>query len=460
MRTIGMDLGVSSSHTAIVADETGAFITPVLQLHTNATELEQLLARAAEGSSLEQLQVVMEPTGMAWFPLAVYLTRRGVTVYLVNAQQAAALRRFYSRYAKSDRVDARVLAKMPLVNGDQLHRLMLPSDRTQACQRACKQLDRLVSQITAIGNRMQDTDRFAWPGLQLSIFSGQLSPAARWFREHWYNPQRVVHAGVEAIRQDWRASGVNSTDPGDWADDLVEAATKVLLLYGDEGDYLDFDLLQAEVSREQDQLLYLETMAHTLRLKTVRPLYREIHPSRHLETIKGVGQDGAAVFASFIHDPARFPTTRSFRGWSGMIPSSKQSADSEAKGLRITQAGPNLIKKFAYVDAEVARRWDPQIAAIYYDQMVHKGKHHKQAICTCATHLLDRILAVLREDRPYELRDVDGTPVTDQQARAIIAQRYKVPESIRRRNNKRARRKRAEQRAERKQRVRESRPSS
>jgi len=252
-----MDLGVSSAHTAIVADETGAFITPVLPLHTSATELDRLLARAAEGSSLEQLQVVMEPTGMAWFPPAIYLTRRGVTVYLVNAQQAAALRHFYSRYAKSDRIDAKVLARMPLVNGDHLHRLALPSDSTQACQRACKQLDRLVSQITAIGNRMLDTDRFAWPGLKLSIFSGQLSPAARWFREHWYNPQRVIHAGAEAIRQEWRASGVDPEDPGDWADDLVEAATQVLLLYGDEGDYLDFDLLQAEVSREQEQLRYL-----------------------------------------------------------------------------------------------------------------------------------------------------------------------------------------------------------
>jgi hypothetical protein len=82
----------------------------------------------------------------------------------------------------------------------------------------------------------------------------------------------------------------------------------------------------------------------------------------------------------------------------------------------------------AYLNADVARRHDPQIAAVYYDQMVKKGKHHNQAVCACATHLLDRIFVVLQEERPYELRDVDGTPVTPKEARAIISSLYTLPE--------------------------------
>jgi len=86
--------------------------------------------------------------------------------------------------------------------------------------------------------------------------------------------------------------------------------------------------------------------------------------------------------------------------------------------------------------------------------MVNKGKHHAQAVCAGATHLLDRIRVVLTEDRPYELRDVDGTPVTPQQARAIIAERYTVPEEVRRRNTRRARRERRERREEKRSRSR------
>jgi transposase len=423
MRTIGLDLAVQTAHKAVVLDDAGHFCTPILTVHTRPGELEQLLARARDGASSAEVQIVMEPTGMAWFPVAVYYARQAVPVYLVNSQQVADLRRYYQRHAKSDRIDARVLARLPLVNPDKLHCLTLPSSTALACQRGCKQLDHLATQITAIKNRLQAIDRFAWPGLEEQVFADPFAPAARFFREHCYDPRQVVQVGANAIRQQWEARAVDADDGGAWVEPLLTLAQQVLTLYGTDGQFLDFGQLHAEVQRDQAWLNWLEQQHHTLRIHTVRPLYRAVHPSRNLETLKGVGQDSAAVYASFIGDPRRFSSTRLFRGWTGMVPDSQQSAENEAKGLHITQAGPDLIKKFAYLDAEIARRYDPQIAAIYYDQMMRKGKQHQQAVCACATHVLDRVLAVLRSDKPYEMRDTDGTALSDQQARELIVER-------------------------------------
>jgi transposase len=449
MRTIGLDLAVQAAHKAVVLDESGHFCTPILTVHTRPSELDQLLVRAREGAPSPEVQLVMEPTGMAWFPIAVYYARHEVPSYLVNSQEVADLRRYYQRHAKSDRIDARVLARLPLVNPDKLHRLVLPSATAFACQRACKQLEHFATQIVAVKNRLQAIDRFAWPGLEEQVFADPFASAARFFREHWYDPRQLVLLGTTAIRREWEASAVDVEDGGAWIEPLLTLAQQVLTLYGTDGQYLDFEQLQAEVQRDQAWLTWLEQQHHALRLRTVRPLYRAVHPSRNLETLKGVGQDSAAVYASFIGDPRRFSSTRLFRGWSGMVPNSQQSAETEAKGLHITQAGPDLVKKYAYLDAEIARRYDPQIAAIYYDQMMRKGKHHTQAVCACATHLLDRVLAVLRADQPYQLRDVDGTAVTGQQARQLIVEHYTVPAEIRRRTNKRNRRQQVDQRAER-----------
>ncbi len=363
MRTIGLDLAVQTAHKAVVLDEGGHFCTPILTVHTRPSELSQLLAQARDGASSAEVQIVMEPTGMAWFPVAVYHARQAVPVYLVNSQEVADLRRYYKRHAKSDRIDARVLARLPRVNPDKLHRLTLPSATALACQRGCKQLDHLATQITAIKNRLQAIDRFAWTGLEEQVFADPFSPAARFFREHWYDPRQVVQVGANAIRQQWEARAVDADDGGAWVEPLLTLAQQVLTLYGTDGQFLDFGQLQAEVQRDQAWLTWLEQQHHTLRLRTVRPLYRAVHPSRNLETLKGVGQDSAAVYASFIGDPRRFSSTRLFRGWSGMVPSSAQSAENEAKGLHVTQAGPDLIKKYAYLDAEIARRYDPQIAA-------------------------------------------------------------------------------------------------
>lgn len=448
MRTIGIDLSAKGEHKAVVVDETGHFVSPLLRFRTEPASMTRLLEIAQEGNADGQVQVVLEPTGMAWFPMAVFLIRHSVTVYLVNSQQVADLRKYFKKHAKSDRIDARVLAKLPLVDSEKLHRLELSDAKTLACQRGCKQLERLMKQRTACQNRLIALDRFAWPGLEETVFSDLFCPAARWFREHWYSPQRVAQAGAEVIRQEWLKSGLNPADSGEWTHSLVHLAEQVLTLYGEEDAYLDYELLQAEASREQAYLAFVDEMHHRLLLKTVRPLYRQLHPSRNLETIPGVGQDGAAIYVSFIGNPKRFGSLRQLRGWSGMVPNSKQSADSQATGLKITQAGPSLIKKFAFLDAESARQCDPQIAAIYYAQMVQHGKHHVQAICTCSAHLLDRVGVVLREDRPYQLRDVDGTSITPARARQIIAERYIVPEEVRRRNRKAARRERMEARAE------------
>lgn len=164
--------------------------------------------------------------------------------------------------------------------------------------------------------------------------------------------------------------------------------------------------------------------------------------------MRGVSQDGAAVYTAFVGLPERFTSNCRYHGWHGMVPRSAQSGESETKGLRITQAGPNPIKKYSFLNADAACLWDPQIAAVYHDQMVNKGKHHTKVVCACATHLLDWVRVILAYDRPYELRDVDGSRVRVEEARTIVTERYTVREDVRRRNNKRARRQRAERNAE------------
>jgi transposase len=59
--------------------------------------------------------VVIEPTGPAWLPVAVFYGRRRHTVLRVNSAKAADLRRFLGRHAKSNRIHAETLARLPLV---------------------------------------------------------------------------------------------------------------------------------------------------------------------------------------------------------------------------------------------------------------------------------------------------------------------------------------------------------
>ncbi|HHB91112.1 MAG TPA: IS110 family transposase, partial [Anaerolineae bacterium] len=151
---------------------------------------------------------------------------------------------------------------------------------------------------------------------------------------------------------------------------------------------------------------------------------------------QGIGPRSAAIYRSFILDISRFRNGDAFAQWTGMVPRSDQSGDARRTHMRLSKQGPNLVKATLYQNAEVARQWDLQLAAIYYTQMVVQGKHHTQAVCAVASHLARRIFAVLRDNRPYQLRDLQGRPISKEDSRALILERFQVPESLRKQRRK------------------------
>jgi transposase len=447
-RIIGIDLAIKGAHKAIVLDQaSNQFVSKLLAFHTDPAELDQVLEAARANTTADvRLIAVLEATGMAWYSVGIYLKRYGVEVYRVTGQQVADLRRVYKRHAKSDRIDARVLARLPLLYPERLHPCHFPSSDQMVLQQACREVARLKSQVSASKNRLLSLDQLAWLGLGDILAPYQ--SAAFWVRANYYDPWRVCQAGEATIAAAWQAAAPEQPADTAWVSALIHRAERVIALYGDP-DRIDYAHLQAYLQREQMRICQAEEMAHKLRLHIVRPFYRRLHPQRHLETIPGVGQDSAAVYMAFIGDILRFPTLNDFRGWSGLIPFSHQSANAQARGLRITKAGPDLLKATAFLNAQVARLYDPQIAAFYHKQMMTMGKHHLQALCACATHLLNRVYVVLKQNRPYQLRDVDGSPIDKRQARRLCLTHYRVPDEVRRRNNYRVRRARKQRKLER-----------
>ena len=86
---------------------------------------------------------------------------------------------------------------------------------------------------------------------------------------------------------------------------------------------------------------------------------------------------------------------------------------------------------------DIGRRWDPQLAAVYYREIVYHGKNHRQATGAAMSHLGARVLRVLKEDRPYELRNIEGKPIDKNEAKKLILSQYHVSEDIRRERRRR-----------------------
>jgi hypothetical protein len=81
--------------------------------------------------------------------------------------------------------------------------------------------------------------------------------------------------------------------------------------------------------------------------------------------------------------------------------------------------------------ADHARRIDPTLAARYHRLMVTAGKHHNSALCHIATALLTRIVTCWRREERYVIRDPDGYPISADEGRRIISERYTIPNELR-----------------------------
>lgn len=443
-RIIGIDLAVTAKHKAMIFNPAlNKFIGRQVTFQARPDDLERLLRQARQGADAPvNLIAVLEATGMSWYPVAAYLERQGVEVYRVNGQKTRDLRRAMWKHTSSDRIDSRVLAHLYQMAPDRLIRCPLPCEKQLTLQRACRSYYRLGQEDVAVQNRITAIDHWAWNTLHRVV------PAAArpWMRQNWYNPWQVKAAGVDSLSAAWLSVAAKPDADTNWVSQWVTRAELMTALYADET-LVGYHQLQEEMVAMLAQRDTYKQARRSLLDERIVPLYSQLYPDCQLTSIPGIGLQSAATYHAFIQDIDRFATVERFRRWCGIVPRSRQSGDSQTMGLSMTKAGPNLVKATLYLNAEVARLWDVQMAAIYHRQMVEYGKHHKQAVCAVASHLANRIYAVLKQQRPYQVRNLAGQPISAEHSRELCL-KLKVSDGVRQRNSKGARRRRAEQQTE------------
>jgi len=386
--------------------------------------------------------IVLEPAGLPWLMVAVYLRSRRPDCRLVKAktQKVAALRRYLRGPVKSDRLDALTLAKMPFIDPEQLDEIYLPPAKIHALQRLTRQRKRIEQDITGRKVRISAIVDGYLPGVRRAFNDVWSSPVRAFLRSR-LNPFIVVRDG-EAMLHAYLIKACNRRK---WSKVQTrevflacQAVASVCELSGADGTINEefFIELQDEIARELRMLEADESESESLAHR-IAELYGKLHPSDNLCTIPGVGEHTAPIFLAAVGDPTRFHNQSAFANWEGVVPGARQSSDVQAKGLRMTKAGPSIMRMALYQAGDISRRWDPQLAAVYHREMVYHGKNHRQAMGAVMSHLGARLLRVLKEDTPYVLRDIEGNSISREEAKRLIISKYRVSEDVRRERRRR-----------------------
>ncbi|MQA15677.1 MAG: transposase [Pseudonocardiaceae bacterium] len=146
------------------------------------------------------------------------------------------------------------------------------------------------------------------------------------------------------------------------------------------------------------------------------------------QPVPGIAEIGAPVLVTAIGRPDRFPTTAHFRSYTGPTPRASETGNTDRNGQPMSKAGSSLLRTTLVRATDTARNHDPQLAKIYYTQLVDRGAEHITALCVVAAALAERSWAVMRHGidttRPQrQAQDLltPGSPIGNQ-SRWFIAE--------------------------------------
>lgn len=427
---MGIDLGVQAPSVAVVLDEQGDVVVDGLRFELSVEELERVeqsaLQNAAPGI---RLHVVIEKTFPSCEYVSGFFNARGHEVSFAKPDQVKEARKFLSPKVKTDRRDAFVLARLPYLDPRQLERVHVAKPELGELKVLVSQRASIIRQLTFLKNQLNRAANAIWPGVS-RIFDSLDTKHARAFLKE-LEPETAAKLDTEGIADFLGKMGETGPQRARRLASrllpIVKRAAGLLSLV-DKQRWLA--LYQGRVRELIQQLQSLEALLAT-KEEQILECYWRADPEQFLTSIVGIGEATAPTILSYFGEPERFPTSKKAQGFVGLYPETDASGDSDRKGTALSKRGPAQLRRDLFLVADSFRRHDPQGARLYYEQMVNKGRHHYSALCVVANRLLiPRILAVLKEKRPYELRDLDGNVITKEKARELISN-YQVPAQVR-----------------------------
>jgi transposase len=138
---------------------------------------------------------------------------------------------------------------------------------------------------------------------------------------------------------------------------------------------------------------------------------------KHLSSISGIGEIVASHLLARVGDPQHIGNVRQLAGFIGLAPREHSTGERIARG-GITRTGDGRLRSKLIQAAWSAIRQDPELREFYRSvyQRHPRDRAARKAIVAVARKLTTRIYAVLKQQRPYVVRErVHSAPLTQEE---------------------------------------------
>jgi len=390
MKTIvGIDVG-KFSHKATILDDTGQSFGGTIHFANTASGFERLrahMSKQTESLEKQDILVALEATGHYWLPLYLFLLDKGYTIQVFNPYQSDALRKVYLGRAKTDTIDAELIARLARIGNQK--ETVLPGEGILTLRNLSRFRMELVFQASDVKRRVITVLDVLFPEFE-KLFSNVFGKSALAILKESPTPEEIVTIDDEKLITLLEQSSKGRLGK-QTAEKLKKAAgDSVGATFGKSALVFELKLLLSQVQFLKEQLTELE--------KEITMLLANV--DQKLTSIPGIGPMLAAIIIGEIGDLSRFPNVSSVIAYAGLDPTVTESG-TITKKRNISKKGSKYLRTAIWQAAVYSLVHNPHLRA-FYDKKRTEGKPRQVALGATANKLTRIIYGILRTNKEYQ----------------------------------------------------------
>ena len=393
-RFVGIDVALRE-HRVAVLDRDGEAAGPSFTIAASQDGMATLLRTlAARDATAAQTLIGLEASGHLWENLEAALVGAGYRVLVLNPLPTRRYRDVLRRKAKTDDIDAHVIAG--LIRSGAAQASYVPDEHIQSLRELARLRARLMDDWQDYLRQLIAQLDVVLPEHRMAL--GDLRSArARGILAQFPTAQHLAQASPRAIRRAAEDAGTR----GFTLDDAIavrDAARQSL--YSGKAAAARAQVVRTLVN-QLDRLSTAIDEVDRAAIALLPPSEPGTGPSDAdlLQTIPGIGPHTAATLLGELGAPMRFTDAPALVAYVGFYPVITESGQ-RVGTPRLSAVGSRIARRALYLAAVNAVRRSAEWRTIYLRKRA-QGKSAKQALIVVAVKLLHTLYAMLKHRRPY-----------------------------------------------------------
>ena len=398
MNYLGIDVSKANSRYVFL-DNDGEKLVKPFTLDNGHNDFNKLLDRLKELTLLpDNLLIGIEATGIWWENLYSLLTEHKFKVIVLNPHQTNKFREALRIKAKTDDIDAYVIAG--LLRSGEYASSYIPEESIQCLREITKLRFQLVKDRQNYERQTNALLGLLFPELAQTAIKNPFAVSSMAILKAYPTAKHLAEAkpkNIEKIVRSIKGNNFNIKE----IQSLIECAQKSIYSGRAKHDRgLNLIILLTQVESLQNAIAQLDERTNNI-LSPSDSNDANSFPGANLLSIPGVGPKTlAAILSAVGSDGQAFPDGKHLIGHIGFFPKIYESGETRHDNT-MSNRGPKYLRAALYMSAVACLKHNPEFKALY-DRKVSQGKTAKQALIHVAKKLAHLCLSMLKSGESYD----------------------------------------------------------